>query len=130
MRVLQLVLALHAKLFSRLVNKKGDLMRLFASLVAWLNVLVLVARIFWPEISEQPFPLPGYQNISTGTTLVAIAFAAIFFAVWVSVFWNYARSHQLLFTLLSGLCFLWGALFFSVSIGFGFAVLSVLVRSR
>lgn len=105
-------------------------MRLLTSLLACASALVLALLIAWPSISSQPFPLPGYRNAVAGIALSALTVAAFAFAVWATVFWDHARRHQWLFALAAMACFLFAALFVSVPVGMGFAVLSILVRSK
>lgn len=105
-------------------------MRILTSLLASANALVLALLVAWPSVSSQPFPLPGYRNAGVGAALVAMAVAAIVFAVWAAAFWEHTRKHQWPFALAAMACFLFAALFISVPVGMGFAVLSILVRSK
>jgi hypothetical protein len=105
-------------------------MRLLTSLLACASAMVLALLVAWPSLSPQPFPLPGYRNVGAGLALNALAAAAFGFAIWAAGFWGHARSHQWLFTIAAMLCFLFAAIFVSVPVGMGFAVLSMLVRSK
>lgn len=105
-------------------------MRLFVSLVACAHALLLALLVTWPSVSSRPFPLPGYRNVVAGPALYTLAVAALVFAVWMVAFWGHARTHQWLFALPAMACFLYAALFISVPVGLGFAVLSMLVRGK
>lgn len=104
-------------------------MRLWTSLLAWAGALVLALLVAWPLLSAQPFPVPGYRNAVAGPLLTALAVAAALIALWASLFWEHARRHHWLFAAVAMACFLIAALFVSVPVGVGFAMLSVLVRS-
>lgn len=105
-------------------------MRILASLLAWASALVLALLVTWPGLSSQPFPLPGYRGVAAGTALDMLAVAALALAVWVSVFWQHVRRHPWPFVLIALVCFLVGAVYVSVPVGLGFALISMLVRSK
>ena len=105
-------------------------MRVYASLLACGIAMVLALLVAWPAISLLPFPIPGYRNATAGLALNLLAMAAVGFAVWIAVFWDHARRHQLLFALVATACFIYSALFVSISVGIVFSMLAVLVRSK
>lgn len=105
-------------------------MRIWVSLLACASAMVLALLVSWPSVSLQTFPVPGYRNAVAGSALNLLAAAAVGFAVWVAAFWEHARRHQWLFVPAAMACFLFAAIFVSVAVGMGFAVLSILVRSK
>lgn len=105
-------------------------MRLLTSVLACVSALLLALLATWPALSSQPFPLPGYRNAVAGLALNILTVAAFGYAAWTAAFWDHARQHQWLFALTAMACFLYAAIFVSVPVGLGFAVLSILVRSK
>lgn len=104
--------------------------RPLASAAAILHALVTALVLAWPTLADGPFPIPGYRNAVPGPALWGLTVAALALAFWVTVFWAQTQQRPWWFVACAMLCFLVAAMLVSVPIGVGFAVLSVLVRSK
>jgi hypothetical protein len=104
-------------------------MRIFSSLIALWVALTPVLRIVWPAISSQPFPFPGYRNVDIGPWFITFTFFSIGMAVWVLMFPGHVYKQRFFFLALSFVCFLVTAVFISVPLGLGFAMLSLAMRT-